>query len=49
MLSFTSGAGGYFAGMLKKFQKGELHLDRTLWRLRDEKWGKAANNRRLLH
>ena len=36
---FTSGPGGYFAGMLRKFEKGELHLERTLWRLKDKKWG----------
>jgi replication initiation protein RepC len=37
---FTSGPGGYFAGMLRKFEKGELHLERTLWKLRDQRWGK---------
>lgn len=42
---FTSGAAGYFAGMVKKFEKGELHLDRTLWRLRDQKWGDAGRRR----
>jgi replication initiation protein RepC len=36
---FTSGPGGYFAGMLRKFEKGELHLERTLWRLKDQVWG----------
>jgi replication initiation protein RepC len=40
---FTSGPGGYFAGMLRKFEKGELHLDRTLWKLRTRLWG---NDRR---
>lgn len=40
---FTSGPGGYFAGMLRKFEKGELNLDRTLWKLRDQKWGPAAH------
>jgi replication initiation protein RepC len=39
---FTSNAGGYFAGMLRKFEKGELHLDRTLWRLRDQTFGKRS-------
>jgi replication initiation protein RepC len=43
---FTRGAGGYFAGMLRKAEKGELHLDRTLWALREAKWGKP-NRRRL--
>ena len=36
---FTSGPGGYFAGMLRKFEKGELHLERSLWRLKDQIWG----------
>jgi replication initiation protein RepC len=36
---FTSGPAGYFAGMLRKFEKGELHLARTLWKLRDHAWG----------
>jgi replication initiation protein RepC len=38
---FTSGQAGYFAGMVRKDEKGELHLDRTLWKLREAKWGKA--------
>jgi len=37
---FTSGPGGYFAGMLRKFERGELCLARTLWKLKDEAWGK---------
>jgi len=36
---FTRGAGGYFRAMVKRAQTGELHLDRTLWKLRREKWG----------
>jgi len=31
---FTRGAGGYFAAMIKRAKTGELHLDRTLWKLR---------------
>jgi replication initiation protein RepC len=42
---FTKGAGGYFAGMLRKFEKDELRLDRTLWALKDQKWGSARRNR----
>ena len=42
---FSSSAAGYFAGMVRKFEKGELHLDRTLWRLRDQKWGDAGRRR----
>ena len=41
---FTSGAGGYFAGMLRKFEKGELCLARTLWKLRDRA-GEGGNDR----
>ena len=37
---FTKGPAGYFAGMVRKAEKGELHLDRTLWKLREAKWGK---------
>jgi replication initiation protein RepC len=36
---FTSGPAGYFAGMVKKFEKGELCLGRTLWKLKDQAWG----------
>ncbi len=42
---FTRGAGGYFAAMVKRAQTGELRLDRTLWKLRREKWGAAGNVR----
>ncbi len=31
---FTRSAGGYFAGMVQKAERGELHLDRSLWALR---------------
>ena len=37
---FTSSAGGYFAGMLKKYERGELRLGASLWKLRDQVWGK---------
>jgi replication initiation protein RepC len=37
---FTSGPGGYFAGMLRKYEKGELRLAGSLWALREAKWGK---------
>jgi replication initiation protein RepC len=42
---FTSGPAGYFAGMVRKDEKGELHLDRTLWKLREDKWGKPDRRR----
>ncbi len=42
---FTRGAGGYFAGMVRKAERGELHLDRSLWALREAKWGKADKRR----
>jgi hypothetical protein len=40
--------GGYFAGMLKKFEKNpmDLCLSRTLWRLKDEAWGKDGHQQR---
>jgi replication initiation protein RepC len=34
---FTRGAGGYFAAMVKRAKTGELHLDRSLWKLRRER------------
>ena len=43
---FLRGAGGYFAGMVRKAEKGELHLDRTLWALREAKWGKPRQARK---
>jgi replication initiation protein RepC len=44
---FRTTVGGYFAGMVKKAERGELHLERTLWALREAKWGKP--NRRQLN
>jgi replication initiation protein RepC len=35
---FTRGAGGYFAAMVKRATTGELHLDRSLWKLRRDRW-----------
>ena len=45
---FTSSPGGYFAGMLRKFERGELCLSRTLWKLKDQAWGaeRRRNERR---
>jgi len=37
---FSSGPAGYFGGMVKKAEKGELFLERSLWALREAKWGK---------
>jgi replication initiation protein RepC len=34
---FTRGAGGYFAAMIKRAKVGELHLDRSLWKLRRDR------------
>jgi replication initiation protein RepC len=34
---FIRGAGGYFAAMIKRAKKGELHLDRSLWKLRRDR------------
>ena len=48
---FLRGAGGYFAGMVRKAEKGELHLERTVWALRQAKWGKhqSAAKERLMN
>jgi replication initiation protein RepC len=45
---FTSGPGGYFAGMLRKFEKNpvDLCLGRTLWKLKDEVWGTRGHKDR---
>src|ERR1700733_6827908 len=37
---FSRSAGGYFAGMVRKHQRGELHLQRSLWALRQTRYGK---------
>ncbi|MBV8329039.1 MAG: hypothetical protein JOZ61_01075 [Verrucomicrobia bacterium] len=42
---FSRGAGGYFAAMVKRAKTGELNLDRSLWKLRRERWGEAAKGR----
>ncbi len=39
---FSRGAGGYFAAMVKRAKKGELHLDRSLWKLRRDRWNGPA-------
>ena len=39
---FTRSAGGYFAGMVRKHQRGELHLQRSLWAIREARYGKAS-------
>jgi hypothetical protein len=47
---FTRGAGGYFAGMARKAERGELRLERSLWALREAKWGKSRDQaNRLLN
>ena len=38
---FSGSAGGYFAGMVRKDQRGELHLERSLWALREARYGKV--------
>jgi replication initiation protein RepC len=39
---FSSSAGGYFAGMMRKAVRGELRLAGTIWKLREEKWGRRS-------
>jgi replication initiation protein RepC len=43
---FTRGAGGYFAAMIKRARTGELHLDRSLWKLRRDHWSRPAMSSR---
>jgi replication initiation protein RepC len=40
---FTRGAGGYFAAMIKRAKTGELHLDRSLWKLRRDRWDRPSD------
>ena len=42
---FRSSPAAYFAGMVHKADKGELHMERTIWALREAKWGKADKRR----
>jgi replication initiation protein RepC len=48
---FKKSPGGYFAGMVRKAARGELHLERTIWKLRTEKYGphKTAAGNGLLN
>jgi replication initiation protein RepC len=39
---FKKSAGGYFAGMVRRHASGELHLERTLWGLRNAQWGRRS-------
>jgi replication initiation protein RepC len=43
---FTRGAGGYFAAMIKRAKTGELHLDRTLWKLRRDRLDRIEGDSR---
>ena len=44
---FTRGAGGYFAAMIKRAKSGELNLDRSLWKLRRERWNHPGTHAAL--
>ena len=51
---FTRGAGGYFAAMIKRAKTGELHLDRSLWKLRRDRldrigWESEGGTRSTRH
>jgi hypothetical protein len=45
---FTKSAGSYFGGMVKKFEKNpqDLCLSRTIWRLKEQTWGKEGHKER---
>lgn len=40
---FTHGPGGYFGGMVRRAEKGELYLEKTIWALRGGKMGRPAS------
>ena len=40
---FTRGPGGYFGGMVRRAEKGELFLEKSLWVLREAKMGRAPS------
>ena len=42
---FSRSAGGYFAGMVRKHERGELRLERSLWALREARYGKLDRRR----
>ena len=42
---FSRSAGGYFAGMVRKAERGELRLERSLWALREARYGKPNQRR----
>jgi len=42
---FTSTPGGYFNGMVARAKAGTLNLSRTVWALREAKWGKPDQRR----
>ena len=42
---FSRSAGGYFAGMVRKAERGELRLERSLWALREARYGKPDRRR----
>jgi hypothetical protein len=45
---FTKSAGSYFGGMINKFEKNsqDLCLSRTIWRLKEQTWGKEGHKER---
>jgi replication initiation protein RepC len=45
---FTKSAGSYFGGMVKKFEENsqDLCLSRTIWRLKEQTWGKEGHKER---
>ena len=40
---FTRGPGGYFGGMVRRAEKGELYLQKTLWALRGDKMARPTS------
>jgi replication initiation protein RepC len=42
---FNITPGAYFGGMVRRAEKGELRLERSLWKLRNAKYGKVDSRR----
>jgi replication initiation protein RepC len=40
---FKRSAGGYFAGMVRKCERGELFLEKSLWGLRTNRYGRPPS------
>ena len=42
---FNTTPGAYFGGMVRRAEEGELRIERSLWKLRNAKYGKVDSRR----